>query len=79
MGKESVNLYQIFWLFRYNAPVRPRFQPEYQPIRSQYESQYQGQQLQAAYPSPAIPAGPQGHVATNVNAGLASYTVNYKR
>ncbi|KAL6260507.1 hypothetical protein P5V15_008031 [Pogonomyrmex californicus] len=74
---------------RYNPPVnyqpttvRPRFQPEYRPqYRSQYESQYQGQQLQSAYPSPAIPAGPQGHVATNidVNAGLASYTINYKR
>ncbi|EFN88996.1 hypothetical protein EAI_11789 [Harpegnathos saltator] len=69
---------------RYNAPVNyqqaaasPRFQPEYQP---QYRSHYQGQQLRSAYPSPAIPAGPQGHAATNINmnADLASYTVNYK-
>ncbi|XP_071639676.1 cuticular protein 27 [Temnothorax longispinosus] len=75
---------------RYNPPVNyrpatvsPRFQPEYRPqYRSQYESQYesQGQQLQSAYPSLAISASPQGHSATNidVNAGLASYTVNYK-
>ncbi|XP_014468520.1 PREDICTED: uncharacterized protein LOC106741249 [Dinoponera quadriceps] len=72
---------------RYNAPVNyqpaaMKFQPEYQPqYRSQYQSQNQGQQLRsAAYPSPAIPVAPQGHAATNidVNAGLASYTVNYK-
>ncbi|XP_020287064.1 uncharacterized protein LOC109856336 [Pseudomyrmex gracilis] len=64
-------------------PVSPRFQPEYEPqYRSQYQQQYQGRQLiKSAYPSPAIPAGPQGHAATNldVNAGVASYTVNYKR
>ncbi|XP_032681573.1 uncharacterized protein LOC116848986 [Odontomachus brunneus] len=69
---------------RYNAPVNyrptavnPRFQPEYQP---QYRSQHQGQQLRSVYPSPEIPVGSQGHAATNidVNAGLASYTVNYK-
>ncbi|XP_029175745.1 uncharacterized protein LOC114944134 [Nylanderia fulva] len=75
---------------RYKAPVNyqpatinpARFQPQYRPqYRSQYQPQYQGQQLQPAYPSPAIPASPQGHSATNVDvqAGLASYTVNYKR
>ncbi|XP_070511307.1 cuticular protein 27 isoform X2 [Cardiocondyla obscurior] len=72
---------------KYNAPadyepttVSPRFQPEYRPkYRSQYKPQYRGQQLQSAYPSPAIAAVPQGHSATSidVNAGLASYTVNY--
>lgn len=87
MGKESID--SIFRLFRYKAPVNyqavtvsPRFQPEYRlQYQSQYEPQYQGQQLQSTYPSPEIPASPQGHVATNidVNAGLASYTVNYKR
>ncbi|XP_011163148.1 uncharacterized protein LOC105198195 [Solenopsis invicta] len=58
--------------------VSPRFQSEYRP---RYRSRsYQGQQLRSEYPSPAIPAGPQqGLVATNIdNAGLASYTVNYK-
>lgn len=86
MRKESIN--SIFRLFRYNAPanyrppaVSPRFQPEYRSqYRSQYTPQYQGQQLQSVYPSTAIPADSEGHVATNidVNAGLASYTVNYK-
>ncbi|XP_012215964.1 uncharacterized protein Cpr97Eb [Linepithema humile] len=73
---------------RYNAPVNyqpaalsQQFQPEYRPqYRSQYQ-QYQGQQLQSAYPSSAIPVAPEGHSSTSidVNAGLASYTVNYKR
>ncbi|XP_011686490.1 PREDICTED: cuticle protein 8 [Wasmannia auropunctata] len=64
------------------AAVGPRFQTEYRPqYRSTYDTQYQGQQLQPVYPSSAISAGPQGHIATNidVNAGLASYTVDYKR
>ncbi|XP_011879542.1 PREDICTED: uncharacterized protein LOC105568454 [Vollenhovia emeryi] len=72
----------------YQAPVNyrqatasPRSQSEYRPqYRSQYEPQYQGQQLRSAYPSSAIPVGPQEHAATDIdaNAGVASYTVNYK-
>ncbi|XP_012538722.1 uncharacterized protein LOC105838015 isoform X2 [Monomorium pharaonis] len=60
------------------ASVSSRFQSvEYRP---QYRTQYQGQQLQSAYPSLAISADSQGFVPTNIdNAGLASYTVHYKR
>ncbi|XP_034187376.1 cuticular protein 27 [Osmia lignaria lignaria] len=60
---------------------KPQYQPQYQPqYRSQYQPQYQGQQ-QSSYPSSPIQSGVQGRPAPNVdpNAGLASYTVNYRR
>ena len=71
---------------RYPAQVqyqpRPQYQPEYRPqYRSQYQPQYQGQQQQrSAYPAAPIQNGIQGRPApADPNAGLASYTVNYKR
>ncbi|XP_016914201.2 drebrin-like protein [Apis cerana] len=75
----------------YNPPRYPtqvqyqpkaQYQPQYQPqYRSQYQPQYQEQQQRAAYPAAPIQSGIQGRPAPNVdpNAGLASYTVNYRR
>ncbi|XP_012141976.1 cuticular protein 27 isoform X1 [Megachile rotundata] len=58
---------------------KPQYQPEYRPqYRSQYQPQYQGQQQ--SYPSAPIQSGLQGRPApVDPNAGLASYTVNYRR
>ncbi|KAG7213080.1 hypothetical protein KM043_002409 [Ampulex compressa] len=66
---------------RYQTPVRyPRVQPQYQPEqRPQLQPQYQGQQQRAAYPVSQIQSGIQGSAPANPNAGLASYTVNYRR
>ncbi|XP_017759975.1 PREDICTED: global transcription regulator sge1-like [Eufriesea mexicana] len=61
---------------------KPQYQPEYRPqYRSQYQPQYQGQQQRPAYPAAPIQSGIQGRPAPNAdpNAGLASYTVNYRR
>lgn len=61
---------------------KPQYQPEYRPqYRSQYQPQYQGQQQRPAYPATPIQSGLQGRPEPNIdpNAGLASYTVNYRR
>ncbi|XP_053978371.1 uncharacterized protein LOC128876220 isoform X1 [Hylaeus volcanicus] len=61
---------------------KPQYQPEYRPqYGSQYQPQYQGQQQPPAYRVPPIQSGIQGRSGPNVdpNAGLASYTVNYRR
>ncbi|XP_015439275.1 PREDICTED: eisosome protein sle1-like [Dufourea novaeangliae] len=62
---------------------KPQYQPEYRPqYRSQYQQpQYASQQQRSAYPAAPIQSGLQGRPASNVdpNAGLASYTVNYRR
>lgn len=61
---------------------KAQYQPQYQPqYRSQYQPQYQEQQQRAAYPAAPVQSGIQGRPAPNVdpNAGLASYTVNYRR
>ncbi|XP_076239441.1 cuticular protein 27 [Calliopsis andreniformis] len=76
----------------YNPPRPPpqvQYQPspQYQPAayRPQYQSQiqphYQVQQQRSTYPVSTLQRGPQGRPASNIdpNAGLASYTVNYRR
>ncbi|XP_076656447.1 cuticular protein 27 [Halictus rubicundus] len=68
--------------FQPQLQPRPQYQPEYQPqYRSQYQPQYQGQQQQSIYPAAPLQSGLQGRPAPNAdpNAGLASYTVNYRR
>ncbi|KAF7396091.1 hypothetical protein HZH68_010141 [Vespula germanica] len=68
-----------------SMPIAPRMSaPRYEAAyRPQYQPQYQGQQGQgrSLYTPMAYQAGYQGHPAPNVvsNAGLASYTINYKR
>ncbi|XP_078032692.1 cuticular protein 27 isoform X1 [Augochlora pura] len=61
---------------------KPQYQPEYEPqYRSQYQPQYQGQQQRSIYPASPPQSVLQGRPAPNAdpNAGLASYTVNYRR
>ncbi|CAL7943901.1 unnamed protein product [Xylocopa violacea] len=57
---------------------KPQFQPEF---RSQYQqTQYQAQQQQPAYPASVQNLDRNRPIPNNnPNAGLASYTVNYRR
>lgn len=58
---------------QYQPQPQPQYQPQYRPP-TQYQPQYQGQQQQrSVYSSEGRP------VPINPNAGLTSYTVNYRR
>ncbi|XP_026667860.1 uncharacterized protein LOC108623191 [Ceratina calcarata] len=62
---------------QYQPQPQPQYQPQPQPqYQPQYRSQYQGQQQRSVYSSAPIQGRP---APIDPNAGLASYTVNYRR